>query len=56
MGHFSYMCGLAAAISGGLALYDRKTPGERIYRAAYLLGAFALAIFGVAWLMYGINP
>jgi hypothetical protein len=56
MGHFAYTLTLASALSAGLALYDRKTTRERIYRGAYLLGSFLLTIFGVSWLMYLINP
>jgi hypothetical protein len=56
MGHFSYTLTLAAGISAGLALIDRKTWSERLYRGAYLLGSFLVAIFGVSWLMYLINP
>ena len=56
MGHFGYMLGLATAISTGLALYDRKAARERIYRGAYLFGSFLVAIFGIGWLMYWINP
>ncbi len=56
MGHFTYTLTLASAISAGLALYDRKTARERIYRGVYLFGSFLAAIFGVGWLMYLINP
>lgn len=56
MGHFSYMVGLATAISAGLALYDRNTARERFYRGAYLFGSFLIAIFCIGWLMYWINP
>jgi hypothetical protein len=56
MGHFPYMLTLAAAISAGLAIYDRKTAHERIYRGLYLFGSFLVAIFGVGWAMYLINP
>jgi hypothetical protein len=56
MGHFGYMLGLATAISTGLAIYDRKTARERVYRGAYLFGSFLSAILCVGWLMYWINP
>ena len=56
MSHFAYtLCG-AAALSAGLAVYDRKTARERIYRGAYLFGGWLVAIFGGGWLMYLINP
>ena len=55
MGHFAYTLTLASAISAGLALYDRKTTRERIYRGVYLFGSFLAAILGVGWLMYWIN-
>jgi hypothetical protein len=56
MGHFSYTLTLASGISAGLALFDRRSWRERLYRGVYLLGSFLLAIFGVSWLMYLINP
>jgi hypothetical protein len=56
MGHFTYTLTLASAISAGLALYDRKTPRERIYRGIYLFGGFLFAIGGIGWIMYFINP
>jgi hypothetical protein len=56
MGHFSYTLSLASGISLGIALIDRKAWRERLYRAVYLLGSFVVAIFGVSWLMYLINP
>ena len=56
MGHFSYTLTLACGISLGLAAIDRKTWCERTYRGLYLLGSFVVAIFGVSWLMYAINP
>jgi hypothetical protein len=56
MGHFTYTLTLASAISAGLALYDRKTARERMYRAIYLFGGFLSAIFGAGWLMYFMNP
>jgi hypothetical protein len=56
MGHFAYTLTLATGISAGLALIDRKSWRERLYRGVYLLGSFLLAIFGVGWLMYAINP
>jgi hypothetical protein len=56
MGHFSYMLGLAAALSAGFALADRKTFRERVYRGVYVFGSFLLAIFGIGWSMYLINP
>ena len=51
MGHFAYTLTLATGISAGLALIDRKSWRERLYRGVYLLGSFLLAIFGVSWLM-----
>ena len=56
MGHFAYTLTLATGISAGLALIDRKSWRERLYRGAYLLGGFVVAIFSVSWLMYLINP
>jgi hypothetical protein len=56
MGHFAYTLSLATGISAGLALFDRKIWSERVYRGVYLLGSFLVAIFGVSWLMYLINP
>jgi hypothetical protein len=56
MGHFTYTLTLASAISAGLALYDRKTARERIYRGMYLFGVFLFAIGGIGWMMYFINP
>jgi hypothetical protein len=56
MGHFAYTLTLATGISAALALIDRKRWRERPYRGVYLLGGFLLAIFGVSWLMYAINP
>jgi hypothetical protein len=56
MGHFLYSLTLASAISGGMALYDRKTARERIYRGIYLFGTFLCSIFAVGWTMYFINP
>ena len=56
MGHFTYTLSLATALSAGLALVDRKTGRERIYRGAYIFGGFLLAIFGIGWAMYLINP
>ena len=56
MGHFSYTLSLAAALSAALALADRKTLRERIYRGAYVFAAFLIAIFGIGWSMYMINP
>jgi hypothetical protein len=56
MGHFAYTLTLASGISAGLALIDRKTGRERMYRGVYLMGSFLLAIFGVSWGMYLINP
>ena len=56
MGHFSYTLFLAAALSAGFALADRKTVRERIYRGVYVFGGFLIAIFGIGWSMYLINP
>ena len=56
MGHFSYTLGLAAALSAGLALADRKSLRERVYRGVYVFGGFLVAIFGIGWAMYLINP
>ena len=56
MSHLSYTLSLAAAISAGLAIIDRKTRRERIYRGVYVFGSFLLTIFGVGWSMYLINP
>jgi hypothetical protein len=56
MGHFIYTLSLATGISAGLAAIDRQSWRERVYRGLYLLGSFLLAIFGVSWLMYLINP
>ena len=56
MSHFTYTMSLAAAFSAGLAIFDRKTRLDRIYRGAYLFTGFLLAIFGGGWLMYLINP
>ena len=56
MGHFSYTLFLAAALSTGFALVDRKTFRERIDRGVYVFGAFLIAIFGIGWSMYLINP
>ena len=56
MCHFTYTLTLAAAISTGLALYDRKTARERVYRGIYLFGSFLCAVFAMGWTMYFINP
>lgn len=56
MGHFAYTLTLAAGISAGLAMVDRKGRRERVYRGVYLMVSFLAAIFGVSWLMYAINP
>jgi hypothetical protein len=56
MGHFSYTLLLAAALSGVLALADRKTPRDRMYRGVYVFASFLVAIFGIGWSMYLINP
>ena len=56
MGHFSYTLLLAAALSAVFALVDRKSPVDRLHRAAYVFGGFLLAIFGIGWSMYLINP
>ena len=55
MGHFTYTLLLAAALSAAVALIDRESGRERIYRGAYVFGAFLLATFGVGWSMYLIN-
>lgn len=56
MSHFTYTLALAASLSAGLAIYDRKTRRDRIYRGLYVFGGFLIAIFGGGWLMYFINP
>jgi len=56
MGHFIYTLSLATGISAGMAVIDRQGWRERAYRGLYLLGSFLLAIFGVSWAMYLINP
>jgi hypothetical protein len=56
MGHLIYTLFLAAALSAVFALADRKTFRERVYRGVYVFGGFIVAIFGVAWSMYVINP
>ena len=56
MGHFIYTVSLATGISAGLAVIDRHGWHERVYRGLYLLGGFLVAIFGISWLMYLINP
>jgi len=56
MGHFSYTLFLSAALSAGFALADRKTVRDRIYRGVYVFGSFLIAIFGIGWSMYLINP
>jgi hypothetical protein len=56
MGHFTYALTLASAISGALALYDRKTARDRMYRGMYLFASFLCAIFAIGWMMYFINP
>jgi hypothetical protein len=56
MSHFVYTLSLAAVLSVGLALYDRKTRRDRIYRGVYVFGSFLVAIFGGGWLMHLINP
>ena len=56
MGHLTYTLTLASAISASMALYDRKTGRERIYRGIYLFGSFLVAIFGIGWVMYFVNP
>ena len=56
MGHFLYTFALALLFSAGLAVVDRKTCRDRIYRGVYVFGGFVLAIYGGGWLMYLINP
>ena len=56
MSHFVYTLTLASAFSAGLAVVDRKTLRDRIYRGLYVFGGFLVAIFGGGWLMYLINP
>ena len=56
MSHFVYTLTLASAFSAGLAMVDRKTLRDRIYRGLYVFGGFLVAIFGGGWLMYLINP
>jgi hypothetical protein len=56
MGHFSYTLFLAAALSAGFALADRKTLRERLYRGVYVFGGFSLSVFAIGWSMYLINP
>jgi hypothetical protein len=56
MGHFSYTLFLAAALSAGFALADRKTLRERLYRGVYVFGGFLLSVFAIGWSMYLINP
>jgi len=56
MGHFIYTLSLATGISAGMVVIDRQGWRERAYRGLYLLGSFLLAIFGVSWAMYLINP
>ena len=56
MSHFAYTLTLATAMSAGLAVVDRKTARDRIYRGLYVFGGFLLAIFGGGWAMYLINP
>jgi predicted PurR-regulated permease PerM len=56
MGHFLWTVMLAAALSAVMAGIDRKTRLERLYRAVYVFGGFLVAIFGIGWSMYLINP
>ena len=56
MGHFGYTLILAFALSAGIAIIDRKTRRDRIYRGVYVFGGFLLAVFGIGWSMYLINP
>ena len=56
MGHFSYTLLLAAALSVVFALVDRKSLSDRLHRGFYVFGGFLLAIFGIGWSMYLLNP
>jgi predicted PurR-regulated permease PerM len=56
MGHFLWTVLLAAALSAVMAAMDRKTRRERVYRGVYVFGGFLVAIFGIGWSMYLINP
>lgn len=56
MGHFLWTVMLAAALSAGMAVVDRKARLERVYRGVYVFGGFLVAIFGIGWSMYWINP
>jgi hypothetical protein len=56
MGHFSYTLLLAVALSAVFALVDRKSGRDRLYRGVYVFGGFLLAVFGIGWSMYLINP
>jgi len=56
MGHFLYTFALALLFSAEIAVVDRKTCRDRIYRGVYVFGGFVLAIYGGGWLMYLINP
>jgi len=56
MGHFTYTLLLAAALSTVFAAVDRQTLRERVYRGVYVFGSFLVAIFGIGWSMYLINP
>ncbi len=56
MGHFLWTVMLAAASSVVMAVIDRKTWRERMYRGVYVFGGFLVVIFGIGWSMYLINP
>ncbi|HTM51741.1 MAG TPA: hypothetical protein VL285_23765 [Bryobacteraceae bacterium] len=56
MGHFGYTLLLAAALSAVFALVDRTSGSDRLYRGLYVFGGFLLAVFGIGWSMYLINP
>jgi len=56
MSHFTYTILFATALSTAIALFDRKPWVERIYRGVYVFGGLLLAIFGIGWSMYLINP
>ena len=56
MGHFTYTLLLAAALSTVFAAVDRQTRRERVYRGVYVFGSFLVAIFGIGWSMYLLNP
>jgi len=56
MSHFTYTLFLAVVLSVGLALYDRKSRRDRIYRGVYVFAGFLIAIVGGGWLMHIVNP